>query len=127
MNVVDSSAWLAYFADEPAADCFAHAIEDTDSLIVPSVCLYEVFRVILRERGEDEAFLAIAAMQQGRVISLDSDLALEAAAVGIEEGLALADSIIYAITQENEATLWTQDAHFSGKPRVRYIEKKKLG
>ncbi|CAN5880134.1 hypothetical protein BH11VER1_BH11VER1_20870 [soil metagenome] len=123
MNVVDSSAWLAYFADEPTADFFAQAIEDAELLIVPSVCIYEVFKVILREKGEDDAFLAIAAMQQGKVIDLDADLAIEAAAVGNEEKLALADSIIYTIAQKHSATLWTQDSHFSQKLRVQYIEK----
>jgi len=82
VNVVDSSAWLAYFADEPTAGFFAQAIEDTELLIVPSICLYEVFKVILREKGEDEAFLAVAAMQQGEVVDLDGDLAIEAASVG---------------------------------------------
>lgn len=56
MNVVDSSVWLAYFADEPTADFFVQAIEDTDLLIVPSVCIDKVFKVILREKGEDQAF-----------------------------------------------------------------------
>lgn len=123
MNVVDSSAWLAYFADEPTAEFFAPAIEDTEALIVPSVCLYEVFKVILREGDEDEALLAVAAMQQGQVVDLDADLAIEAAAVGIEEGLAFADSIIFAISKRHAATLWTQDQHFAEKPGVRYAAK----
>ncbi|MFH1499534.1 MAG: type II toxin-antitoxin system VapC family toxin [Verrucomicrobiota bacterium] len=123
MNVVDSSAWLAYFADEPGADFFAPAIEDTELLIVPTVCLLEVFKVILRERGQDDAFVAVAAMQQGRVVDLDAELALEAAAVGVEERLALADSIIYATAQKHGAVLWTQDAHFTEKPGVRYQAK----
>ncbi len=72
MNVVDSSAWLAYFADEPTADFFAEAIEDAEFLVVPSVCIYEVFKVVLREKGEDDAFLAIAAMQQGKVVDFDA-------------------------------------------------------
>ncbi len=125
MNVVDSSAWLAYFADEPTADFFSEAIEDTELLVVPSICIYEVFKVILREKGENDAFVVIAAMQQGQVIDLDADLAIEAAAVGNEEKLAFADSVIYTIAQRYSATLWTQDAHFSQKLRVQYIEKKK--
>jgi predicted nucleic acid-binding protein len=125
MNVVDSSAWLAYFADEPTADFFSQAIEDSELLIVPSVCIYEVFKVVIREKGEDDAFLAIAAMQQGKVVDLDADLAIEAAAVGNDEKLAFADSIIYTITLKYNATLWTQDAHFSQKLRVQYTEKKK--
>jgi len=45
------------------------------------------------------------------------------AATGHDEKLALADSIIYTIAQKNSATLWTQDAHFSQKPAVRYLAK----
>ena len=125
MNVVDSSAWLAYFAGEKHAKFFAEAIEDTELLVVPSICIYEVFKVILREKGEDEALIAAAAMQEGRVVDLDGRLALEAAVIGIEEGLALADSIIYATAKLNGATLWTQDEHFSGKPEVRFKPKSK--
>jgi predicted nucleic acid-binding protein len=123
MNVVDSSAWLAYFADETTADYFAAAIEDTESLVVPIVCIYEVFKVILRERGEEEALLAVAAMQQGTVVDLDSELALEAAVLGIQEKLAFADSIIYTVALRNSAQIWTQDAHFEGKSNVRYKPK----
>lgn len=123
MNLVDSSAWLAYFADEPAAGFFAEAIEDTELLLVPSVCIFEVFKVVRRERGEDDAFAAVAAMQQGTVVDLDADLAMEAAAVGLEEGLAFADAVIHTVAMKMNATLWTQDAHFEGKPGVRYQAK----
>jgi predicted nucleic acid-binding protein len=125
MNVVDSSAWLAYFAGEKNAGFFAEAIEDTDLLVVPVICIYEVFKVVLREKGEDDALQAISAMQQGAVIDLDSDLALEAAWVGHEEKLAFADSVIYAVAMRHEATVWTQDEHFDGKANVRYKAKTK--
>jgi uncharacterized protein with PIN domain len=125
MNLVDSSAWLAYLADEKNAEYFADAIEDTELLIVPTVCIYEVFKVILRERGEDDALQALTAMEQGRVIDLTSELAIEAAAVGHEEKLAFADSIIYTVAKKHDATIWTQDAHFSGKTNVRFKAKPK--
>lgn len=123
MNLVDSSAWLAYFAGEPNAGFFAGAIEDGEALLVPSVCLYEVFKVVLRERGEDSAFAVAAAMERGEVIDLDSELAMEAAALGIEEKLAFADSVIYAVAKKRDATLWTQDVHLRGKPGVRFKAK----
>ena len=125
MNVVDSSAWLAYLADEPSADFFAEAIEDTELLIVPVICIYEVFKVILREKGEDDALRAVACMQQGTVVDLDSELALEAAFFGHQQKLAFADSIIYAIEKKHDALLWTQDEHFEGLPGVRYRPKPK--
>jgi predicted nucleic acid-binding protein len=125
MNLVDSSAWLAYFAGEKNAGFFAAAIQDTELLVVPTVCLYEVFKVILRERGEDDAFQAVAAMQQGTVVDLTAGLALEAAAVGQEEKLAFADSIIYTVARDNNAVIWTQDDHFAGKPNVQFRPKAK--
>jgi predicted nucleic acid-binding protein len=123
MNLVDSSAWLAYFADEPTADFFAEAIEDHELLIVPSVCIYEVFKVVLRERGEDDAFTAVAAMEQGMVVDLDAELAMEAAAVGLEEGLAFADSVIFTAAKKHNAVIWTQDSHFAGKTGVHFKAK----
>jgi len=123
MNLVDSSAWLAYFAGERNAEFFAKAIEDTESLVVPTVCLHEVFRVILRERGEDEAFLAVAAMQQATVVELNSELAIEAAAIAHEIKLAFADSVICASARKFEAAIWTQDEHFAGKTNVNFRPK----
>lgn len=125
MNVVDSSGWLEYLADGASADFFKEAIEDSELLIVPAISVYEVFRVALRERGEDDALQAAAAMRNGQIVDLDSDLALEAAHLGHEMKLPLADSIILAIARRNKAVLWTQDEHFSGVEGVRYLPRKK--
>ena len=123
MNVVDSSAWLAYFADEPNAQHFASAIEAPDSLIVPSITLLEVFKKVAKQRGEGFALQYVAVMQQGRVVSLDAALALLAATLGTRHKLPLADSIIYATAQQGDALLWTQDADFEGLDGVRFFAK----
>ncbi len=124
-NVVDSSAWLAYLADEPAAGRFAAAIQDTASLVVPTICILEVFKVVLRERGEGDALQCAALMQQGVVVDLDASLALVAAGLGIEYKLPLADSVVYAVVKLTGGLLWTQDEHFNGLAGVRYVEKRK--
>lgn len=120
MNVVDSSGWLEYFADGPAAGFFAPAIERPEELIVPTLSLYEVFKRVLQQREEGAALNAVALMQQGTVVDLSAPLALSAAAIGAELKLPLADSVIYATARAFEATLWTQDADFEGLPHVRY-------
>lgn len=122
-NVVDSSAWLEYFADSSAAKHFATAIDREELLIVPSICLVEVFKAVLRQKGEGEAFQVVAFMLRGEVVSLDTQLALEAARVGVEFRLPLADSIVYATARASNAVLWTQDSHFEGLPQVRYFPK----
>jgi predicted nucleic acid-binding protein len=123
MNVVDSSGWLEYFANGPNAGFFAPAIEDTSALIVPSIAIFEVFKRVLQQRGESDALQAAALMQQGRVVSLDASVALQAAKISVDYKLPLADSVILATAQLHNAVLWTQDSDFDGLPNVQYKPK----
>lgn len=123
MNVVDSSGWLEYFADEPNADFFAAAVENTEELIVPSISLFEVFKRVLMQRSENEALQAVAQMQQGQVVELDSALAISSARLSWELKLPMADSLILTTARSYGAELWTQDTDFIGIEGVHYIEK----
>ena len=125
MNVVDSSAWLSYFAGDKNAAAFARAIEDLDQLLVPSITLTEVFKNVFRQRDEESALAAVAHMQQGQVISLDSALAIDAAGFGVMHQLPLADSIIFATAQKYDATIWTQDSDFKGLSKIKFYSKAK--
>ena len=79
MNVVDSSAWLEYFADGPNASFFAEPIEDIEALVVPTLSLFEVFKRVLQQLDESTALQAAAVMQQGTVVDLEATIALNAA------------------------------------------------
>ncbi|WKZ52357.1 MAG: type II toxin-antitoxin system VapC family toxin [Anaerolineales bacterium] len=124
MNVIDSSGWLEYFINGSNADFFAPAIQNVEEVLVPTISLFEVFKRVLIEKNRDDALEAVAQMKDGRVVDLDDSLALVAAELSYELKLPLADSIILATARANNATLWTQDAHFKGVEGVRYIEKK---
>ncbi|MBF0387926.1 MAG: type II toxin-antitoxin system VapC family toxin [Candidatus Omnitrophica bacterium] len=123
MNIVDTSAWLEYFTDHANAKHFAQAIEDTAHLVVPVICLYEVFKKILQESGEHNALEAVGLMNQGLVIPLDAPLALSAAQISAELKLPMADSIVLATARSVNGTVWTQDADFKGLPGVRFFPK----
>jgi len=122
-NVVDSSGWLEYVDGGPNAHSFEPAILAVERLVVPTICLLEVFKRMLREKGEDAALDVVGQMKQGLVVDLDADLALEAARLGIELKLPLADGVILATARLHEATVWTQDEDFEGLDRVRYFAK----
>jgi toxin FitB len=124
MNVVDSSGWLEYFADGPNADFFAPAIENASELVVPSLSMYEVFKRVLQQRGEDDALQAVGVMAQGLVVDLNMEIAINAAKISVELRLPLADSIILATARAYSATFWTQDADFQDIEGVQYVEKR---
>lgn len=124
MNVVDSSGWIEYFTHGENAQFFIPPVRDLENLLVPSICIYEVFKRLLSDLDEDAALLAVGLMSQGQEVALDSKIALDAAHLSRELKLALADSVILAIARTHNATLWTQDAHFKDLEGVQYTERK---
>ena len=124
MNIVDSSDWLAYFADEPNGKHFLTLLNDTAALVVPTVTIYEVFKVVLRESSENEALHAVVAMQKGTVVDLTPPVAIAASKLSLEYNLPMADSISLATAKQFDATLWTQDSDFKNVNGVKYFPKK---
>ncbi len=122
MNIVDSSGWLEYFAGGANASYFEPAITKLSELLVPSVSLYEVFKRVYQQRGEGEALVAVALMQQGTVVDLDSTLAMSSAKISAEMKLPMADSIMLATARQAGAVLWTQDTDFEDMQGVRYVK-----
>ncbi|VEN74548.1 VapC toxin family PIN domain ribonuclease [Candidatus Desulfarcum epimagneticum] len=123
MNVIDSSGWLSYFADEPSAENFHAPIQDIQSLIVPVITIYEVFKVVFRESGENQALQAVAAMRKGKVIELTARLAITASKLSLRLKLPMADSIILATAKDYDAVVWTRDIDFKGIAGVKYFPK----
>lgn len=124
MNILDSSAWLEFFVGGNNASKFTSSLERTYQLLVPTIVIYEVFKKILKERGEEVALNYVGVMKQGKVVDLDIELSVLAATLSKENRLAMADSIILATAQRYNAMLWTQDADFKGLPGVKYFPKK---
>jgi len=127
VNIVDSSGWLAYFADEPNSRHFLAPLHDSTALIVPTITIYEVFKVIHRESTENQALQAVVAMQKGTVVDLKAPLAIAASKLSLEYNLPMADSIILATALEFNAIIWTQDSDFKNITNVKYFPKKISG
>jgi predicted nucleic acid-binding protein len=112
--LVDSSGWIEYFTDGPLADEFAPYLENLAEVVTPTIVIFEVYRVIRRQRSEEAATAAVAQMQKTSVVDLDQFLALSAADVSVGHGLAMADAIVYATAQSKGADVVTSDADFAG-------------
>jgi predicted nucleic acid-binding protein len=123
MNVVDSSGWLEYFGKGVNGARFAALIQKSVDLIVPTISIYEVFKRVAGQRGEEDALKAIGLMTTGKVVELNQEIAILAAVISMEHKLPMADSMMLATARTYHATLWTQDEHFKGLEGVNYIEK----
>lgn len=125
MKVVDSSGWLEFFADGPLAESYAVHLADLAQVLTPVIVLYEIYRWLKRERGEEEALIAAAQIAKTQVVPVTVTLALTAADLGLEHGLPMADSLVYATAVSMGAELITSDADFASLPGVVYLAKPK--
>ena len=76
--------------------------------------VYEVYKVIRRDLSEERAVEAVSAMRRALIVPVDETVALEAADISLELGLAMANSIVYATARRHGATLVTSDTDFEG-------------
>ena len=121
MILVDSSGWIEYLAARPRADDFARYIESDQPLVTSAIQVYEIYKVVRRDISEERAIESVSVLRATTVEPLDESLALEAADISLEHGLAMADAIIFATARRHRADIVTADSDFEGLPRVTLI------
>ncbi len=123
MVIVESCGWLEWFANGALADNYEEYLADPEKLLVPAMVLYEVYKVIKRDTGEEKALLAVAYMKNSQIIPVDETIALSAADMSLQYGLAMADAIIAAAAKHNECNLITSDSDLKHLTNVTFIAK----
>ena len=123
MVIVDSCGWLEWFTDGRLADKYQEYLADQDNLLVPAIILYEVYKILKREVGEEKALLAVGYMKNSPIIPLDETLALAAADIALQESLAMADAIIVATSLFHNCTVISSDSDLKDQSNVKFIPK----
>ena len=124
MILVDSVGWIEFFTDGPLAGEYAKYLQKPSEVIVPTIVLYEVYKKIKNERSEEAALVAVATMQNARIIPLTEELSLSAADASLSHKLAMADAIVYASAIQEGAKVVTSDNDLKDLPQVTYFPKK---
>ena len=120
--VLDSSGWVEFFTGGPLAERYAAYLTPRYRLITPTIVLYEVYKKIKRERGEETALLFTGRLNSTHVVHLTESIALLAADISLRYGLAMADAIVYATAKDQEAEVVTGDADLQDLPGVIYVK-----
>lgn len=123
MIILDSSAWLEYFAGSKYSESIVEFAENPEILIVPSITLYEVFKVINKQFSVSEAEKSTEFMSLGKIIGLNKDIAIAADKISIQKSIPMADSIIYATGKIYEAKIYTFDYDFNNLDNVEILIK----
>lgn len=119
--LLDSSGWIEFFTGGPRASRYAAYLAARYQLITPTIVLYEVYKKIKRERGEETALLFAGRLNATRVIHLTESISYLAADLSLRHGLAMADAIVYATARDQEAEVITGDADLKDLPGVVYV------
>jgi len=119
--VLDSSGWIDIFTAGPRVKQLRRRVDEADAVLVPTVVIYEVYKIIRRRRTQIEAMVAVTRLREYEVVPLDERIAVEAAEASLRHDLPMADALIYATALVHSATLVTADAHVEHIEGVEYI------
>lgn len=126
MNVlVDSSAWIEYFAGGKLVEKCSKYIEKANKkeYFTPTVVLYEVYKKLKKEVSEEVALSACAhIMGHTTIVNLNDEVAFKAGDISLSSNLGMADSIIVATALLKNAKIVTMDKHLKGLGNVMFIE-----
>lgn len=123
MKLVDTCGWIEWLTNGKLAPSFEPYLMQTTDLIIPTLIQYELYKWVSREKDPTMALEIIGLTENGLIVPLDTNLALYAADISKEHGLAMADAIIYATSRKNNGLLVTSDRHFKALPYVKFFEK----
>jgi len=119
--LMDSSGWIEFFTGGPLAHRYSTYLTPAHEIVTPTIVLYEVYKKIKRERGEETAVLLAGRISATQIIPLTESVALLAADLSLQHGLAMADAIVYATARDQEAQLVTGDADLKDLPDVVHV------
>jgi len=120
--LIDSWTWIEYWRGGIHSERAAEYIEGSESAVISAVNLVEIFFWVLRHYDEKKAGeKRDTLMRRCFLIPLDETIAVEAAKTKRNLKLSLADSMILATANAQEAKLVTGDKDFKNLPHILFI------
>lgn len=120
--LIDSWSWIEYWKGSRYAEKAAEYIEGTDTAVLSTVNLAEIYFSVLRDYNEKKAReKADTVRKRCFLIPVDEQIAVDAARLKHSLKLPLADSIILATARTRNAKIVSGDKDFKGLPDTLFI------
>ncbi len=121
--LVDSWAWIDYFKGTSFGIKAKEIIESGDKLLLSTINASEIYHFLLKNKPAEAERLIRFVLGSSFVIQLNTSIALKAAKIKHNQKVGLADAIVMATAEENNATILTGDEDFKSLKNVIYIGK----
>src|SRR5437899_1488755 len=99
MVLVDTCGWIEWLTNGKLTKLFEKYLKKPSELIIPTIVQFELYKWVCREHDEIMALNVIGVTEQGKVVTVDTNVALTAADLATQHKLAMADALIYACAQ----------------------------
>jgi len=121
--LVDSWAWIEYFKGSSLATKAREIIESSQKILLSTINASEIYHFLLKNKPAEAEKLIKFVLSSSFIIPLDSSIALKAAKIKYDKKIGLADAIVIATAEENNAMILTGDDDFKDIKNVIYIGK----
>ena len=119
--VFDSSCWIEVLTQGPLSKICDKELRNATQVLIPTIVIYEVYKKISSSISEDQALSVVALMSQHKIVDLTRDISIAAADLSLARKLPMADSLVLAHAQYEDAILVTLDNEFRGIPHVKIL------
>ena len=83
-NSLNKFSWIEIFHNGANAENFLPTISNLSQIVVSVIALYEVWRYTIQHADRARALAITDSMQQGDVVSIDPEIAIEAAHLSVQ-------------------------------------------
>ena len=115
-KLIDSSVWIAYFFNGKCTEF----IDSEEILLLSTLSLFEIKKKLAKSKIEGSKIMKSMEFIKKRslVVPVSGHIAEKAVDLSLDNGLPIIDSVIYATSVLNNATLITLDNDFRGLKNV---------
>ena len=121
--LVDSWAWIEYFKGSSAGVKAKEIIESSQKVLLSTINVSEIYLFLLRNKPADAERLIKFIIDSSFITPLTTSIALKAARIKHMQKIGLADAIVAATAEENNAKILTGDDDFKNMKNVIYLGK----
>jgi len=121
--LIDSWAWVEFFAGSKTGETVkAYVMDEDQEIVISSINLAEIYRMALDRFGEKTAEKRrLAMISRCYLIPVDEEIAVGGAKLRHERDWGLGDALIYATAIREGAKVLTGDPHFRGLSDVIFL------
>lgn len=119
--LIDTCAWIEYLQGSKKGIIIDEYLKGEEEILISTINLTEIYNYFLRTKPKKVNAIMEFIFEKSFPISVDTEIALQAGKHKTEKKMGIADAIVMATAEKENAKILTGDNDFKGLPNVIFL------